>query len=81
MAQRVDESRKKPTQPAARMDNSPLPRAALTQEIGVLLGYQKRWLEDACQVKIVEKTRRCGLSFAEAADCALLAAKQNGMDS
>jgi phage FluMu gp28-like protein len=52
----------------------------ITEAIGVLLGYQKRWIEDGSQVKLVEKTRRCGFSFAEAADCALLASRENGMD-
>jgi len=45
-----------------------------------LLPYQQRWLEDGGEVKIIEKSRRIGLSWAEAADDALLAASQNGMD-
>ncbi len=45
-----------------------------------LLPYQQRWLEDTADVKIIEKSRRIGLSWGEAADDALLAASQNGMD-
>lgn len=45
-----------------------------------LLPYQQRWLEDDASVKIIEKSRRIGLSWAEAADDALLAASQSGMD-
>ncbi len=45
-----------------------------------LLAYQQRWLEDDSPVKIIEKSRRIGLSWAEAADDALLAASKSGMD-
>ncbi|ADW18582.1 hypothetical protein Despr_2443 [Desulfobulbus propionicus DSM 2032] len=45
-----------------------------------LLPYQQRWLEDQGEVKIIEKSRRIGLSWAEAADDALLAASRSGMD-
>lgn len=37
----------------------------------VLLGYQKRWISDKSQLKIAEKSRRTGLTWAEAADNAL----------
>lgn len=37
----------------------------------VLLGYQKRWIGDKSQLKIAEKSRRTGLTWAEAADNAL----------
>lgn len=40
----------------------------------VLLGYQKRWIADTAQLKIAEKSRRTGLTWAEAADDALTAA-------
>jgi phage FluMu gp28-like protein len=46
----------------------------------VLLEYQKRWIADKATVKICEKSRRIGLSWTEAADSALLAASQKGMD-
>lgn len=45
-----------------------------------LLPYQQRWVADATQVKVCEKSRRVGLSWAAAAECALLAASQRGMD-
>lgn len=37
----------------------------------VLLGYQKRWIADSAQIKVGEKSRRIGLTWAEAADNAL----------
>lgn len=37
----------------------------------VLLPYQKRWIADDAQLKIAEKSRRTGLTWAEAADAAL----------
>ncbi len=37
----------------------------------VLLGYQKRWVADDAQIKVGEKSRRIGLTWAEAADNAL----------
>lgn len=40
----------------------------------VLLGYQQRWIEDTAQLKVAEKSRRIGLTWAEAADNALVAA-------
>ncbi|MFW1141554.1 hypothetical protein ACEV8V_23220, partial [Vibrio parahaemolyticus] len=39
----------------------------------LLLGYQKRWIADDSVLKIAEKSRRTGLTFAEAADSALTA--------
>lgn len=39
----------------------------------LLLGYQKRWIADKSQLKIAEKSRRTGLTWAEAADDALIA--------
>lgn len=47
---------------------------------GVLLGYQRRWLEDRSPVKVAEKGRRVGLSWAEAGDDALYASRENGDD-
>lgn len=46
-----------------------------------LLPYQQRWCADKSQVKVDEKTRRCGMSWAEAADTALLSASASGMDA
>ncbi|MGF1727198.1 terminase large subunit domain-containing protein [Photobacterium nomapromontoriensis] len=44
----------------------------------LLLGYQKRWIEDDSVLKIAEKSRRTGLTFAEAADSALSAGAAKG---
>ncbi|WKS99781.1 terminase family protein [Gallibacterium salpingitidis] len=41
----------------------------------LLLGYQKRWIADDSQLKIAEKSRRTGLTWAEAADDVLIASK------
>lgn len=46
----------------------------------MLLNYQKHWISDESQVKVIEKSRRIGLSWSEAADDVLLAARRNGMD-
>lgn len=43
-----------------------------------LLPYQQRWAGDRTPVKVIEKSRRVGLSWAEAADSSLLAASKNG---
>lgn len=47
----------------------------------VLLPYQQQWLADAAQVKVCEKSRRVGLSWAEAAASVLQAARQRGQDT
>lgn len=39
----------------------------------ILLGYQKRWIADESPLKIAEKSRRTGLTWAEAADAVLAA--------
>lgn len=41
----------------------------------LLLGYQRRWVADESQIKICEKSRRTGVTFAEAADAALTTSK------
>lgn len=46
-----------------------------------LLGYQQRWCADTATVKVMEKSRRIGLSWSEAADTALLAASASGMNA
>jgi phage FluMu gp28-like protein len=46
----------------------------------VLLPYQKKWVADKSPVKICEKSRRIGLTWAEAADAALTAGSERGMD-
>jgi phage FluMu gp28-like protein len=47
----------------------------------VLLPYQQAWIADRSQVKVVEKSRRVGLSWGEAANSVLEAAKQSGDDT
>jgi len=44
------------------------------------LPYQQRWMADQSSVKVCEKSRRIGLSWAEAAEDALTAASTTGMD-
>lgn len=44
----------------------------------LLLGYQKRWIADESLLKIAEKSRRTGLTWAEACDACLSAAKTRG---
>lgn len=44
----------------------------------VLLPYQQAWLADTAQLKIWEKSRRVGATWAEAADAVLIAAVEGG---
>lgn len=46
----------------------------------VLLSYQQDWVGDTAQVKVIEKSRRVGLSWCEAADDSLYAASASGDD-
>lgn len=50
------------------------------RDAGVLLAYQKRWVEDQTDVKVIEKSRRIGISWSEASDDALTSAAQSGDD-
>lgn len=54
--------------------------SATFNEDDVLLGYQKRWIADTSPLKIAEKSRRTGLTWAQAADDTLTAstAKTDG---
>lgn len=47
----------------------------------LLLPYQQKWLRDSSGVKMYSKSRRIGVSWAEAADCALVASQIKGEDS
>ena len=47
---------------------------------GVFLGYQGAWVQDKARVKVDEKSRRIGLSWAEAEDAVECAASSSGMD-
>jgi len=44
------------------------------------LSYQQAWAADTAQVKVIEKSRRIGLSWSEAGDDALFAAGTEGED-
>lgn len=46
----------------------------------VLLPYQKKWVADKSAVKFYEKSRRIGVTWAEALDNVLTAASNKGMD-
>lgn len=46
----------------------------------VLLPYQQEWLADRAKVKLYEKSRRIGISWAEAADDTLYASSKAGDD-
>ncbi len=46
----------------------------------VFLPYQQKWMADESDVKIAEKSRRIGLTWAEAADAVLNAASSKGRD-
>lgn len=43
-----------------------------------LLAYQQAWLADPAQLKVMEKSRRIGASWAEAADAVLICAGSSG---
>lgn len=47
---------------------------------GILLPYQQKWLKDTSEVKVCEKSRRIGLTWAEACDDVLTAAGRKGQD-
>ncbi len=47
----------------------------------VLLPYQQDWIADKSPVKVIEKSRRIGISWAEAADSCLSAASARGTDT
>ncbi|GEK71585.1 MULTISPECIES: terminase large subunit domain-containing protein [Halomonas] len=51
---------------------------SVNSDQSVLLGYQRRWVADPSPVKMIEKSRRIGLSYAEAADDVLYAASELG---
>ena len=43
---------------------------------GILMAHQTAWLEDRSNLKIAEKGRRTGITFAEALDCTISAASK-----
>ena len=46
----------------------------------VLLPYQQAWVADTAQIEVYEKSRRIGISWAEAGDDSLHAASRAGSD-
>lgn len=54
------------------------PQAAADAPPPVLLGYQAEWVADDAQLKVAEKGRRIGLTWAEAADDVLIACAERG---
>ena len=53
-------------------------KTEVAQATSLLMGYQGRWIADTSPVKIIEKSRRIGISYAEAADDVLYAASAEG---
>ena len=53
----------------------------MKQSSNVLLPYQIKWIADDSRIKVAEKSRRIGITWAEAADSALKAAARKGMDT
>lgn len=51
-----------------------LPNTALVEAPAVLMAYQQRWVADKSPLKVIEKSRRTGFTWAEAADDVLTAA-------
>ena len=51
-----------------------LPNTATVEAPPALLAYQQRWVTDASPLKVIEKSRRTGITWAEAADDVLTAA-------
>ncbi|TDE40937.1 hypothetical protein [Antarcticimicrobium sediminis] len=47
---------------------------------GILMAHQKEWLEDKSELKIAEKGRRTGITFAEALDDTIIAASNRKAD-
>jgi phage FluMu gp28-like protein len=54
---------------------SAIAREIDSETAAVLLPYQAKWIEDQSPLKVAEKSRRIGLTWAEAADNVLTAAK------
>lgn len=53
-----------------------LPNTALLPVPAVLMAYQQAWVADAAPLKVMEKSRRTGLTWGEAADNVLTAASE-----
>ena len=68
--------RRKPAAPVPVV----LPDTSAASVPPVMLPYQAKWMEDRSPLKIAEKSRRTGLTWAEAADDVLEAAAKNGQN-
>lgn len=51
-----------------------IPNTAAVETPAALMGYQQRWVADKSPLKVIEKSRRTGLTWGEAADDVLTAA-------
>ncbi len=56
-----------------------VPNTALVSAPAVLMGYQQRWVADPSPLKVFEKSRRTGITWAEAADDVLIAASNRNV--
>lgn len=57
-----------------------LPNTATLDAPPVLLPYQQAWVADEAQLKVGEKSRRIGLTWAEASDDVLVASAEGGQN-
>lgn len=48
------------------------------EALEIFLPYQRKWLEDKSSLKIIEKNRRCGISWTDASDAVMDAAPSHG---
>lgn len=55
-----------------------LPNTAAVETPAALLPYQQTWVADQAQLKIDQKSRRVGITWAEASDDVLIAAEEGG---
>ena len=56
-----------------------VPNTAQVSAPAVLMGYQQRWVADPSPLKVFEKSRRTGITWAEAADDVLIAASNRNV--
>lgn len=62
-----------------------MPLGLISEALGtspepILLPYQRQWIADRAAVKVYEKSRRIGITWAESADAALDAGTRSGSD-
>jgi phage FluMu gp28-like protein len=75
----TDTVAKRPIAAAVQTDLDPLrhdlPNTASSDVPAAFLPYQQRWVEDNSDLKVAEKSRRTGLTWAEAGDDVLIAGR------